>query len=104
MVAQMGELRLPHTPEGKLTQPTVEHGAGQLSQCSRPCRPGPGKFGITFRGPEIQWIHGYIVDDKIYCVYEAPDADIIRRHAEMGGFPANRISPVTSVIDPSTAE
>lgn len=55
-------------------------------------------------GPEIRWVHSYVVDDKIYCVYEAPDAEIIRRHAEMGGFPANRISPVKSVIDPSTAD
>lgn len=55
-------------------------------------------------GPEIRWIQSYVVDDKIYCVYEAPNADIIRKHADMGGFPANRISAVKTVIDPATGE
>ena len=55
-------------------------------------------------GPDIQWVHSYVTDDKIYCIYRAPNEDIIRRHAEQGGFPANRISQVRSVIDPTTAE
>ena len=55
-------------------------------------------------GPRIQWVHSYVTDDKIYCVYLAPDEETIRRHAEQGGFPANRISQVRSVIDPITAE
>lgn len=55
-------------------------------------------------GPEIQWVHSYVTDDKLYCVYIAPDEEIIREHAERGGFPANRISEVRSVIDPTTAE
>lgn len=55
-------------------------------------------------GPEIQWIHSYVTDDKIYCVYVAPDEDTIRRHAQQGGFPANRISRVVAMIDPTTAE
>jgi hypothetical protein len=55
-------------------------------------------------GPQIQWIHSYVTGDKIYCVYRAPSEEIIRRHAQQGGFPANRISQITSVIDPSTAE
>lgn len=55
-------------------------------------------------GPEIQWVHSYVTDDKIYCVYRAPNADLIRKHAETAGFPANRISQVRSVIDPTTAE
>jgi hypothetical protein len=54
-------------------------------------------------GPSIQWIHSYVTNDRIYCIYSAPDADLIRRHAELGGFPANRISEVATVIDPSTA-
>jgi len=54
--------------------------------------------------PEIQWVHSYVTDDKIYCVYRAPNADIIREHAERGGFPANKISQVRSMIDPTTAE
>jgi len=55
-------------------------------------------------GPQIQWLQSYVADDKIYCVYIAPDEATIRRHAEQGGFPANRISRIRSVIDPTTAE
>lgn len=55
-------------------------------------------------GPRIQWVHSYVTDDKIYCVYVAPDEQSVREHAEKGGFPANRISQVGSVIDPTTAE
>jgi len=55
-------------------------------------------------GPDIQWVHSYVTDNKIYCVYRAADEDIIREHAERGGFPANSIAEVRSVIDPTTAE
>ena len=55
-------------------------------------------------GPKIQWVHSYVTDDKIYCVYIAPDEEMIREHAQAGGFPANRISEIKSVIDPTTAE
>jgi Nickel responsive protein SCO4226-like len=55
-------------------------------------------------GPEIQWLESYVTGDKIYCVYIAPNADAIRQHAAQGGFPANRISEVTRMIDPTTAE
>lgn len=55
-------------------------------------------------GPRIQWIESYVTDDKIYCVYIAPDAETIAEHARRGGFPANRISEVKAVIDPTTAE
>jgi hypothetical protein len=55
-------------------------------------------------GPQIQWIHSYVTDDRIYCVYIAPDEDAVRKHAQLGGFPANRISRIRSVIDPTTAE
>jgi hypothetical protein len=55
-------------------------------------------------GPEIQWVHSYVTDDKIYCVYIAPNEDAVRTHAKKGGFPANSISQVRSVIDPTTAE
>lgn len=55
-------------------------------------------------GPQIQWMESYMTDDKVYCVYVAPNEKMIREHAEQGGFPANRISKVTSVIDPTTAE
>jgi hypothetical protein len=55
-------------------------------------------------GPEIQWVESYVTDDKIYCVYVAPGEDAVRKHAQQGGFPANRISQIRSVIDPTTAE
>jgi hypothetical protein len=55
-------------------------------------------------GPRIQWIESYVTDDKIYCVYSAPDAETVREHAAKGGFPANRISQVRTIIDPTTAE
>ena len=54
--------------------------------------------------PEIQWVNSYVIDDKIYCIYRAPNEDIIREHATRGGFPADSISQVRSVIDPTTAE
>jgi len=55
-------------------------------------------------GPSIQWDHSYVADDKIYCVYIANNEADLRRHAELGGFPINRISRIASVIDPITAE
>ena len=55
-------------------------------------------------GPQVQWVHSYVTDDKVYCVYVAPDEEAVRRHAQLGGFPANRISRIRSVIDPTTAE
>ena len=54
-------------------------------------------------GPQIQWVQSYVTGDKIYCVYLAPNEEIIREHARQGGFPANRISEVKTVIDPTTA-
>jgi Protein of unknown function (DUF4242) len=55
-------------------------------------------------GPQVQWLHSYVTDDKIYCVYIAPNEEAVRQHAAMGGFPANRISRIRSTIDPTTAE
>jgi len=55
-------------------------------------------------GPSIQWVESYVTDDKVYCVYIAPSEEIIREHAQKGGFPANRISRVHTVISPTTAE
>jgi predicted Rdx family selenoprotein len=55
-------------------------------------------------GPQIQWVHSYVTDDKIYCVYIAPNEEAVREHAKQGGFPANKVSRVRSVIDPTTAE
>jgi len=55
-------------------------------------------------GPQIQWLQSYVTDDNFYCVYIAPNEKMVRQHAEQGGFPANRISQVKAVIDPTTAE
>ena len=55
-------------------------------------------------GPHIQWIQSYVTDDKIYCVYIAPNEEMVREHAKQGGFPANRVSEIKQVIDPTTAE
>jgi Protein of unknown function (DUF4242) len=55
-------------------------------------------------GPRIQWIHSYVTGDKVYCIYIAANEELVREHARHGGFPANRISEVKSVIDPTTAE
>ena len=55
-------------------------------------------------GPQIQWVQSYVTDDKIYCLYIAPNEEMVREHAQKGGFPANRISEVKSMIDPTTAE
>ena len=55
-------------------------------------------------GPDIQWVHSYVTDDKIYCIYRAPNAEMILEHAERGGFPANAVSEVRAMIDPTTAD
>lgn len=55
-------------------------------------------------GPQIQWVQSYVTDDKVYCVYIAPNEEIIRAHARQGGFPADRVSEVKAIIDPVTSE
>ena len=55
-------------------------------------------------GPAIQWVQSFVTDDKIYCIYIAPNEAMVREHARLGGFPANRVSEVRAVIDPTTAE
>jgi len=55
-------------------------------------------------GPQIQWLQSYVTDDKIYCVYIAPNEEMVREHAKLGGFPANSVSRVAAIIDPTTSE
>lgn len=55
-------------------------------------------------GPQIQWLHSYVTDNKIYCVYTAPNEEMVREHAKQGGFPANSVSEVRTMISPATAE
>ena len=59
---------------------------------------------LNSMGPRIQWIQSFVTGDKIYCIYIAPDEQMVREHAERGGFPANRISEVKAIIDPTTSE
>ena len=80
--------------------------------------PGAGKFSsqelhaiskksctvLNTMGPQIQWIQSYVTENKVYCVYIAPDEEAVREHARQGGFPANKISRVLSMMDPTTAE
>ena len=59
---------------------------------------------LSNMGPQIQWVHSYVTGDKIYCVYIAPNDEMVREHASQGGFPANVVSEISTVIDPTTAE
>ena len=79
-------------------------GAGNLSQDELHSISQKSCSVIQELGPQVQWVESYVTDDKIYCIYIAPDEASVRTHAEMGGFPANTIAQVRSVIDPTTAE
>ena len=79
-------------------------GVGQLSVADLKGASQTSCSVLRDLGPDIQWVHSYVTDNKIYCIYRAADEEIIREHAERGGFPANSISQVHSVIDPTTAE
>lgn len=59
---------------------------------------------LSKMGPQIQWLQSYVTGDKIYCVYIAPNEEMVREHAKLGGFPANSVSEVVTIIDPTTAE
>jgi len=79
-------------------------GAGKLSAADLQAISQKSCGVLTKMGPQIQWVQSYVTDDKIYCIYVAPDAATVRKHAEMGGFPANSIARVHRMIDPTTAE
>lgn len=79
-------------------------GVGKLSQKELRAVSQKSCAVLTRMGPQIQWIHSYVTDDKIYCVYIAPDEEAVREHARQGGFPANRVSEIKDVIDPTAAE
>ena len=79
-------------------------GAGQLSQEQLRGISQKSCSVLNKLGPQIQWIQSYVTGDKIYCVYRAPNEEMVREHAKQGGFPANKVSEVTTVIDPTTAE
>ncbi len=79
-------------------------GAGKLSSQELQAISQKSCAVLNQLGPQIQWVQSYVTENKIYCVYIAPSEEAIREHAQKGGFPANRISQVSSVIDPTTAE
>lgn len=79
-------------------------GAGQLTPADLQAISASSCRVLRHLGPEIQWVESYVTDDKVYCVYIAPDEGLIREHAEQGGFPANSIRRVVSRIDSCTAE
>jgi hypothetical protein len=79
-------------------------GAGKLSPADLKAISQKSCGVLNALGPQIQWVQSYVTDDKIYCVYIAPNADLVKQHAEQGGFPANRIAEIKVGIDPTTAE
>lgn len=79
-------------------------GAGSLSAAELQGISQKSCTVLNGMGPQIQWVQSYVTGDKIYCVYIAPNEEVVREHARQGGFPANRVSEVKNIIDPTTAE
>ncbi|HEY0081000.1 MAG TPA: DUF4242 domain-containing protein [Pyrinomonadaceae bacterium] len=79
-------------------------GAGNLSRQELQAISQKSCGVLSNMGTQIQWVESYVTDDKIYCVYIAPNEEMVQEHAAQGGFPANRVSEIKSVIDPTTAE
>ncbi|MFH0343304.1 MAG: DUF4242 domain-containing protein [Chromatiales bacterium] len=79
-------------------------GAGKLSAQELQAISQKSCSVLNGLGPQIQWVQSFVTGDKVYCVYIAPNEEMVREHARQGGFPANRVSEVASVIDPTTAE
>jgi len=79
-------------------------GAGKLTKDELRAISQKSASVIKELGPSIQWVESYVTEDKIYCVYNAPNKEILKKHAEMGGFPANRIEQIRDMISPVTAE
>jgi hypothetical protein len=79
-------------------------GAGKLSKADLHGISQKSCSVLSSMGPKIQWVESFVTDDKIYCVYIAPDEATVREHATKGGFPANRVSRIATMIDPTTSE
>ena len=79
-------------------------GAGNLSPQELQAISQKSRSVLSELGPQIQWVQSYVTGDKVYCVYIAPNEEMVREHARRGGFPADRIAKVSAVIDPTTAE
>jgi hypothetical protein len=79
-------------------------GAGKLTPAELKAISQTSCGVLSNMGPQIQWLQSYVTADKVYCVYIAPNEEMVREHAKQGGFPANRVSEVAGIIDPTTAE
>ena len=79
-------------------------GAGKLSKAELQAVSQKSCGVLRELGPQVQWVESFVTDDKVYCIYIAPDEAAVRKHASMGGFPANQVSEVRTMIDPTTAE
>lgn len=79
-------------------------GAGKLSPAELKSVSQKSCGVLSSLGPSVQWVQSYVTEDKVYCVYNAKDESLVRRHAELGGFPANRIARVMAIIDPTSSE
>lgn len=79
-------------------------GAGNLTERDLKALSQKSRKVISELGAEVQWLQSYVTGDKFYCVYIAPNEELVREHARQGSFPINRVSQVTSIIDPTTAE
>jgi cell division inhibitor SulA len=79
-------------------------GAGQLGADDLKMASQTSCSVLRELGPQIEWLHSYVTDNKLYCVYNAPNEDLIREHAQRGGFPCNKVSQVRTMINPTTAE
>jgi hypothetical protein len=99
--------RIAKLEEGAMPKFVIERdivGAGKLPKQELQAISQKSCSVLQGMGPKIQWVQSYVTDDKIYCIYVAPDEETVRTHAQKGGFPANSIARVRSVIDPTTAE
>ncbi|HTO12788.1 MAG TPA: DUF4242 domain-containing protein [Candidatus Binatia bacterium] len=79
-------------------------GAGQMSPAQLKAASTTSNGVLAKMGPQIQWLESYVTGDKLYCVYIAPNEEMIREHARQGGFPANKISEIKTTIDPTTGD
>ena len=79
-------------------------GAGQMDAAALAAIAQKSNQVLRDLGPDVQWVHSYVTGDKIYCIYNAPNEEMVREHAKQGGFPANEVNRIYSVIDPTTAE
>jgi hypothetical protein len=79
-------------------------GAGKMSAADLQAISQKSCGVLSNMGPQIQWVHSYVTGDQIHCIYRAPNEEMVREHAKQGGFPADKVSRIVSVIDPTTAE